>query len=273
MLLRIPYKSSVIACYKYGAGKKLLFCFHGYGESGNMFSLLEPALEKDYTLYAMDFPLHGKTEWRENTVFTIDDLLAILLLIQQRYEYNTTYPGQPFSLLGYSLGGRVSFCLMEKIPQLIKHAVLIAADGMHKSIWYRLGVETSIGRKLFAQIPVRYKWFLSLATFGRRIGIVSKSILSLVTSNLESEQKRKMLYERTMMMSRVYPDIKKLNEVINAFQIPTEILLGEYDGIIPPKRAGCLTKNAPSCLRVIKIKAGHTILKEKNIPLIADLLV
>ena len=68
--LSLAYKSSIINYYIFGSGAKTLFCFHGYGEDGNSFAFLEKKLGLAYTLYAIDFPVHGKTQWNEKEPFT-----------------------------------------------------------------------------------------------------------------------------------------------------------------------------------------------------------
>ncbi|MDR0793859.1 MAG: alpha/beta hydrolase [Chitinophagaceae bacterium] len=273
MLLHIPYKSSFVAYYKFGAGSKSLFCFHGYGESGNMFEPLENFLGKKYTLYAIDFPFHGNTEWNDALPFTIDDLLYILKAIQQRESSNPAAALQPTSVLGYSLGGRIVFYLLEKIPQLIEQAVLLAPDGMHKSVWYKLGIEIKWGNKLFAQIPHRYKWLLFLAAFLKRIGIINKSVFNMVAMNVETEFKRKRLFNGTMAMRMLYPNMKEVCLKIRDYQIATTIVLGKYDNIIPPKRVKILKKNLSPCLKIMEIESGHIILKEKNLSLITKLFM
>jgi hypothetical protein len=156
---------------------------------------------------------------------------------------------------------------------LIEQAVLLAPDGMYKSIWYKLGIDTKWGNKLFSKIPQRYKWLLALASFVKGMGIINKNIFNLVAINTETEFKRKRLFDGTMTMRMLYPNMKAVTQKIHGYRVDTTIVLGKYDGIIPPKRAKILKKNAPSCLTIMEIDAGHIILKEKNLSIITGLFV
>ena len=65
----IPWGSSRIAYTRWGTGGKLLFCLHGYGETGAGFAFLETALGDEYTILAIDMPFHGGTDWKEGLFF------------------------------------------------------------------------------------------------------------------------------------------------------------------------------------------------------------
>src|SRR5258707_10480516 len=95
--LSLAYKSSLINYYVFGNGAEILYCLHGYGEDGGSFSFLEKQLGSDYTLYAIDFPHHGSTQWNEKEPFNTNDLLSIINLIQPDKNIKT-------SLLAYSMG-------------------------------------------------------------------------------------------------------------------------------------------------------------------------
>src|SRR5579872_2376320 len=84
-----------------GMGPRLLFAFHGYGESEESFGFLEATLGRDFTMVAIDLPFHGATEWREGLFLAPEDLLAVMTSIAARL------PGKEdgWLLMGYSMGG------------------------------------------------------------------------------------------------------------------------------------------------------------------------
>jgi hypothetical protein len=105
------------------------------------------------------------------------------------------------------------------------------------------------------------------------MGIINKNIFNLVAINTETEFKRKRLFNGTMTMRMLYPNMKEVSLKIHDYRVDTTSVLGKYDGIIPPKRAKILKKNTPSYLKIMEIDAGHIILKEKNLSLITGLFV
>ena len=115
--LSLAYRSSRINYYVFGKGSKIIFCLHGYGEDGSSFSFLEKYIDAEYTLYAIDFPFHGATEWKEKDAFVTEDIVAIIQLIAP--AKNT------ISLLAYSMGGRATMHLLQLIPEKIDRVVLV----------------------------------------------------------------------------------------------------------------------------------------------------
>ena len=70
----LPYRSSRLHYYCWGAGPRLLFAFHGYSESASSFALIGEAIDTPFTLIAIDLPFHGQTEWKEGLSFAPDEL-------------------------------------------------------------------------------------------------------------------------------------------------------------------------------------------------------
>src|SRR5512138_3675541 len=121
----VTYRNSSVACYKFGFGEKLVFCFHGYGEDGNSFSFLEKYAGAQYSFIAFDLPFHGNTQWHDEE-FTTADLVNI---IRQLVGADVNHHTKKISLLGFSLGGRVALSLYQSMPSEIDKIVLLAPDG------------------------------------------------------------------------------------------------------------------------------------------------
>ncbi len=117
-----------------GSGEKLLICLHGFGESALHFKCLAPALGDTYTIIALDMPLHGKTE---------DDLPALIAQLLEQHGR------QRFSLMGYSMGGRLALCVIEKMAAQVDELILLAPDGLKNNPWHLFVTQTSWGNKIF----------------------------------------------------------------------------------------------------------------------------
>ena len=133
---------------KFGHGKKLLFCFHGFGESADSFTVLKSSLEKIYTVIAIDLPLHGMTHWNEKY---FDKKNVAEIIEQLMKDFGT----EKCSLMGFSMGGKIVLGAMHEMPGRVEEIYLIAPDGLKKNIWYNLSVYPSWGRKLFLDLMIR----------------------------------------------------------------------------------------------------------------------
>jgi pimeloyl-ACP methyl ester carboxylesterase len=263
----ILYKSSLIHVWLYGEGNRWLFCFHGFGEEGSSFSVLENSLGASFALAAIDLPFHGKTKWNEGLLFTPEDLLSIITIIQN--NNNKINSDLKFSLLGFSLGGRVALHLLQMVPSQIERVVLIAPDGLHLNFWYWIGTQTSIGNNLFNQTMKNPSWFFAFINGAYKIGLLNKSITKFVHFYLDDEQERKLLYQRWTTMRKFKPNATKISKVIDKFQIAVRILFGKYDRIILSKRSGFFRNSKNVQIKIID--TGHQLLRQEFIDVIASL--
>ncbi len=266
----IKYKKSKIHVSIFGSGPNHVFCFHGFGQDGTSFKVFEKNFENNYTLLAIDFPFHGKTEWNEGLLMSPDDLLNILVLI---IAERVNAPGKKFtfSILAYSLGGRIALYLLQTIPDQIEKIVLIAPDGLQVNFWYWLGTQTWAGSKLFAYTMKNPQWFFALLNAGHKTGLVNKSIIKFVHVNIDDESTRLILYKRWTTLRRFTPNLKTVKNIISEKRIPVHLVFGSYDRIILSKRSSFLKKDN-QLVSVTVLDAGHELLNEKFAKTIASLL-
>jgi pimeloyl-ACP methyl ester carboxylesterase len=261
----ISWRSSTLHYKRFGQGAEWLFCFHGYGEEADSFGMLEPILKDRFTLIALDMPFHGKTNWKEGLSFSTEDLIGIINLINPSQK--------PFTLLGYSMGGRIALSLTEIIPQLINRAVVVAPDGLHKNKWQWLSTQTHLGNRLFAYCMRRPFWMLRMIQLGRKMGIIDQRMFKFVLHYLTGEEQRAALYRRWTTLGKLRPNPSALQESIIQYQIPVRMLFGKYDNVILTKHGTRFSKNVKDWVIIKEIEAGHQLLKEKHAATIAALFI
>ncbi len=248
-----------------GQGPEWLFCFHGYGENAASFELLEKPLGSRYTLVALDFPFHGKTDWQEGLVFEPDDLIAIIRQIMPETG--------SFSLLGYSMGGRVALDLFDRIPDQVNRLILVAPDGLHNKPWQILATRTRMGNRLFSYM-MRHRsmarWYMDLA---ERLGLYNKELLRFVHYYLDDREERISLYQRWTTMRRFRPDKKRLKKSIAEKRKQVHLFFGKYDRVIPTRHGLDFSRNCEAFIQIREVEGGHQLLKEKHIRQIISLLI
>ena len=257
----LHYKSSKINYYVYGRGPNVLFCLHGYGENGSSFQFLEKELGSLYTLYAVDFPFHGATEWAETEAFTAGDLLSVFSGIRS---------ANSFSMLAYSMGGRAAMHILQEFPENIERVVLVAPDGLHVNFWYWLATQTFAGNKLFQATMNDPKWFFAFLDGAGKMKLLDESIIKFVHHFLDNKEERILLYKRWSVMRKFKPRIAALRKACSEKNIPLHFVFGRHDRIILSKRADVFKKEAN--IHVKLIDAGHQLLKPKYAHEIAALL-
>lgn len=258
----IPYHGSSFHVVKYGKGEDIIFCFHGYGEEASTYSIFEELLGDAYTLIAIDMPFHGKTDWRGPLLFALNALIDIINELLDSAD-------KKFNLMGYSMGGRVAFRLLEAIPERVKKLVLVAPDGLHKNPWQRFSTETYVGNRLFKFTMENPDWLFGLMKMAFALRLLNPSIEKFIRYYLDEEQQRLMLYKRWTTMRKFRPSISKLQQIFMKQQIPLHIFFGKYDRVIVAKRGYTFAKKLPS-VYIAEIEAGHQLLHQKYATQIAE---
>jgi pimeloyl-ACP methyl ester carboxylesterase len=255
----ITYQNTSLHYQFGGKGKRLLFCFHGFGESAEHFSFLESHLSDHFTLVAIDLPFHGSSRWNSNTPIDPPSLISLLEKIKEKHHFNQT----AFELLGYSMGGRVSLSLLEVASEKIKKVFLLAPDGLKVNFWYWLATQTYLGNKLFSATIDHPRPFLLIVRSIHRFGLLNQSIHKYVQAHLHDSEKRKQLYLRWTCLRKFRPNLSIVRAKVLEKKIELVQLYGLHDRIILPNRGQQFANSIHPLGKVEIINSGHRFLEEK----------
>jgi len=252
----LPYEQSLFHATCEGEGDELLICLHGFGEQAAGFSRLSRVLGKVFTLIAIDLPLHGQTGWKEERPFTTDDMLAIIRLVLARQQK------QSFSLLGYSMGGRVSLCVLQHMAPQILRLYLLAPDGLKNNPWHMFVTQTSIGNRLFKYVTYHPQFLFNLMSFFRRLKLLNESIYKFAYNSMNKLEKREQVYNVWTCMRKMMPDKQRCKQLLAQYNIQTLLIFGKYDRVIPPVLGIRFMDNTFKC-KMLVLDKGHQLLSEE----------
>lgn len=278
----LSYKNSPISYYRFGTGTHSVVCFHGYGEDGKLFGFLEKYVGEDYTFYAIDLPFHGKTEWKEGLLFTFKDLQQIIHEIFEQNSFSarggslsdtTQTPNGKFSVLGFSLGGRIALSLYQANPGRIQKIVLLAPDGLKVNIWYWFATQTLIGNRIFAFSMKKPGWFLGFLKLANKLGLVNASVFKFVNYYIGNREARQLLYKRWTTLRKLKPNLIRIKNLIRRYKTPTRLLYGKYDRIILPVRGEKFQKGIEEFCTLTVIDSGHQVVHENHVKQILPALL
>ncbi|HEX4957181.1 MAG TPA: alpha/beta hydrolase [Lacibacter sp.] len=261
------YEQATFSYLKGGSGKEILVCLHGFGEEAASFAFLEKHLGDAFTIYAIDFPWHGETEWHKTLTFPTKGMMLLLEKMIDDYKYKKIH------LLCYSMGGRVGLSLLERIPQQIETATFLAPDGLKVNFWYWLATQTWLGNGLFRYTMQYPYWFAWLVDLLKRMGWINMSVAKFVHAYIDNKTMRDDLYHIWTTMRKFRPHLQQVKQEIIKHRIPVLLLFGEYDRVILPENGIRLQKGAEPFVRVTVLKSGHQLLKEKNAAIIVQALI
>lgn len=261
----VSFRNSNIHYTTTGTGEKILICLHGFAESAESFIPLAEHLTNKYTIVMPDMPLHGKTIWKETLVFTAADLAEMINAIPEVGNKN-------FSVLGYSMGGRLALQLYQAIPQKIEKLILIAPDGIIINSWYRLATQTSAGNTLFYWLMKNPGGFFVVTTALKKLSLINTGVYKYVHQHLKTSDMRARLYNIWTTMRKMKPDILAIKKLIIACKTPVVLIYGRYDKVIRYTTGEKFRTGIETLCTLHILNCGHRILHEKNIEEIAGKL-
>jgi pimeloyl-ACP methyl ester carboxylesterase len=264
----ITHKNSSVHYRQFGHGPKLLFCFHGYGRESYTFSFLEKTLGNVYTIIAIDIPFHGLTEWKDELIFKPQYLTQFILDIRSAFKKENI----KFSLLGFSMGGRIALYLTQLLPEQVERLILLAPDGLSFNFWRWFGSETWIGSRLLHYTIHHPAWIIWVIDKAESWKVISRSMADFIKYYIYDEAHRIMLYQRWISMRKFSPAIGKLRHLIVKNGIRVRMLFGAFDRIIPFKGGEKFKEGIEVFATLEVVEAGHNLLTEINARKIGELI-
>ena len=219
-----------------------LVMLHGFGCDSRVFQSIGTKLSKDHDVIMVDLPGHGQTKEQFRSFhYSAYQLLGALGI----------YLKEPFTLLGWSMGGQIALEMYKQKPELIRSLVLISStpkfvasddfeQGMNEAVFskFKKGLKNDPKRTMddfyslmFAEKEEAGKYLPSLIT----------QTPSLTTLNECMESFEKF-------------DERDILEDVN---VPALILTGDSDKIVDMKASEYMSGKAKNSILKIFKGAGH----------------
>jgi len=251
-IIQIPFHDASITYYRWGSGPGVIIALHGFGESGRTFAPWGDILPVGYTLYAPDLPLHGGSTWPEGKAFTVHQLRELIDIM--------TGGIAPFTLCGYSMGGRLGLSFYQYFAPLIKRVVLLAPDGLKVNFWYWFSARTWLGNRLFRNTVGHPDWFLGGVRLIGKYNLLNKGIVKYVQRYLGDAGNRKRLYTVWTCMRTFSPDLVQIKNKMRRQGTPFHLIFGHFDQIIRPSQGIRFQKNTGGHCLLHEFHTGHQLL-------------
>ncbi len=244
----------------FGHGDEMLLAFHGFGNHASDFETLEPALGKRYKIISFNLPYHGTSRIDDHILrrtISKDVLKELfqLFLHQHRVE--------KFSLMGYSLGGKIVLQLTEFFPEQVNAVFLFAPDGIRYTWSNGFVTRNAIGKRLYQRVIKNPTRFFNLVKMLQSMNLIHEKISDFLQNSLDTKEKRQLVWDVWICFRDIKPNISKIQELINEHGIRMHLFFGKYDRIVPPAIGRRFAKRLKDkhCLHVVDL--GHNLIREK----------
>ncbi|MBX7108222.1 MAG: alpha/beta hydrolase [Chitinophagales bacterium] len=263
----IPVKSSFMHAIRFGSGDRLLICFHGFGEDAGKFMALLPSMHTAFTVVAIDLPFHGNSAWPHDTPFMPADLAEMIRAVLQLEKQVR------FSLMGYSLGGKIVLAAVPLFAEQVDAVILAAPDGVILNAWYNVAVYPGWGRRLFKSFVKNPGFVFRLARLLRFMRLLDERIFKFLQVQTNTEAKRKKIYDVWMAMKNLAVELEEVKGILNSHHIKSYLFIGRYDRVITEKTGRKFAQGLQDCHYVVLDKGHNLITEAFNNPLQAALTV
>ena len=240
--------------YLTGGKGEPLIVIHGGGDSGNAWLRNVAELSKYYQVYLPDLPGFG----RSKTASEDFDLSSYVTFVE---DFSRSLGLERFHLVGHSLGGGIALRYALDFPHRIERLVLVSSLflGREIALWARvmsLPVFYRVARKTVAGVFRALVWLVRKlhCPLGK---ITPPSLLRMSIGKSIMMVKG----QTTVLMSR-------LSELL----MPTLLVWGANDNIVPARHAFLAARQIPNCQVRVFQNSGHSVYRQR-IREFSDLLV
>ncbi len=244
----------VIAGSSHGLGRRMLICFHGYGQSRKLFLPLLPILQQDCRVVMLDLPLFGESNWADAKLPILPadwDAFLLALLVM--------YPAEQVELIAFSLGAKLALGLYQATQVPIQRMVLISPDGLRIHPVYRFCIYNPIGKALFYTVlrwPAFFLWVLRVLY---TLHITDAFKYQFVKRQFDAPHKRDLLKRVWQGNARIRPDVAAIARRSAVVGTAWHVIWGEADNVLPMKLCkGFIQKVNGATLHVVQ--GGHFLL-------------
>lgn len=251
----VNVRSSSIHGIRFGSGKQLLICFHGFGEDAEKFRALHSGLSDRYMLIAIDLPFHGNTKWQQDELFLQEDLKFLINRILEREQ------SKRFSLMGYSLGGKLVLSAILNFASQLDSIILIAPDGVKANAWYNIAVYPEWGRMLFLRFVQKPQFVFHIARILRFIGVLSQRFYKFLQMQTNTQAKRRKVYDSWLTLKDFAVNLEHAKSLLNQYRVKSYVFVGKYDMLITPATGAKFADGLLDC-ELIVLEKGHNLVTE-----------
>ena len=231
--------------YYFGGEGEPLIIIHGGASSSEAWIENASELSKDYTVYLPDLPGFGQSK-----ALVGDYHIPELVEFVDDFAHNVGI--ESFHLVGHSLGGSIAANYALRSPHKVKKLVLVSSMCLGKEIawWVRL---------------------LSHSTFIKSIGCAIVNVLrgvKWIAENLFRQVEFVLpLSEASIVIGGSLTTLKEQTIVLlnqlSGIMVPTLVVWGARDPIVPAKQAYAAAQLIPHCQVKVFEGSGHSVYRQR----------
>jgi pimeloyl-ACP methyl ester carboxylesterase len=255
----ILHAAGKLAYRSFGSGAEVWVFFHGFGQRHQDLLAFDKLRTPQQRHLFVDLVYHGRSSWNSaEKALTKAEWKAIILTLLQQESIDT------FHLVGYSMGGKFALLSYELLPDRISSLSLLAPDGIKTGLWYSMSNYPRGIHPLFKRVVFRPQRFFKLVDGLKTAGLLQKSLVKFVKTQLETRSKRAQAYLVWKVLGGLHLQLGTIIKQLRQQPIPVTVVLGEFDRMVSPKNLERFTSKVPH-LVLYQLPVGHGQLIEATV--------
>lgn len=225
------YQHSVVSYLRFGSGKQIMVAFHGYGQSAEEYLFFEPVLAERFTVIAIDFFFHGKSEWRETRDFTREDMRDIVFGIAAQENL----AAQKFTVCSFSMGARMARALVQTFPHRIDRFVLLSPPTFAFNRFLNFSTNTMLGLNLFQYFIQHHDVLLIWVKRLNKWKILNRAVYIFSSKFMVNRDRLKRVFDTWYAQRKLLTNYSEFARLLDQNKIEVILISGMHDAITPPK--------------------------------------
>ena len=238
----------------FGEGPECWVCFTGYGRNAKDYEVLA-ALMPSTKIIAINYFFEGEGGYPETRLN--QNAIRKEEYVQLVRQILDTEGVNSFHLLAFSMGGRLSLCVLEEdLP--VSSVIFMAPDGIMISRWHGFSA-SKVGQALYrALVLKRPRTFFKGVHTLRYIRVISPAMLKFLNYHLGTAEKRERVYQVWLSSHKLIPE----HERVATHGYRFFLFLGKYDRIITAEIGHLFKKHIAEDVKIRWLECGHDMMQE-----------
>ncbi|MGB3778340.1 MAG: alpha/beta hydrolase [Tunicatimonas sp.] len=213
---------------KIGTGPRVMIGFHGLGRDATMFQRYQNMFP-EFTIYSVSLFYHG-SNWKDQRAGLDDKQWKAM------FGYFLLSEGvQNFSMLGFSLGGKVALYTFQLFSDRVDEIHLIAPYGIKANVVEFITQRLPFVYRRLERYVHHPAALLSLLEIFRRYKLLNTTLVNITINQMSSQEARARVFYTMRLYGTLRLDLRSIRKKLEASKVPVVFYLGLYDKILTIK--------------------------------------
>ncbi|OHX68146.1 alpha/beta hydrolase [Flammeovirga pacifica] len=233
-----------------GSGKKLLVCFHGYGQTSDVFSPISK-LTDEYTILSISLPYHSGNDLFDKSLSTNYPLTVYHYIL----HFARVNHFKSWQLCGFSIGARLALFSYKQNPKKCDTLFLVAPDGVGKNYYFPALTHKFIN-PVFKYIMSKNRLLTRIISSIKSIHLISPHLAQFALNSVDSKEKSKKIAKTWIALRKARISNKKFKKLLHKHHTPFYLVSGVSDRVISESRLQKFTALMEE-KHLIRLKGNH----------------